>query len=75
MSNSVLIACDKSFKTKASMRRHQIHRCSINNKFNIDKLIKNQNNDSDLLCDKLQMLIDRIGNKVNNNTSYISILL
>jgi hypothetical protein len=63
--------CEKLFSSKASKRRHQMHRCKSNN--NLVKIIKELEKkhevEKKLLYNKIYQLIDKVGNNTTNITN------
>ena len=68
--------CKESFKTKPSMRRHQLHRCknhteaSINTNYNIEKnlLEKKHEREKKQMYKQIEKLLEKVGDTITNNT-------
>jgi hypothetical protein len=63
--------CETGFSSKASKRRHQLHRCKV--KSNIDSLIieleTKHEEEKKALHTKIDQLIDKVGNRTTNITN------
>ncbi len=68
--------CGKSFKTKPSMRRHELHYCKKNNSeiplqsiINKKELeLKNEKKEKKKLYKHIESLLEKVGDTINNNT-------
>jgi hypothetical protein len=69
--------CGKEYKSKANMRRHELHRCQSNSKRLIgllnmqQEMLKNAEKEKKILYKQIEKLIDKAGNTTINNTQNI----
>ena len=63
--------CGTFFSSKASKRRHQLHRCKVKNAINtlIEDLEAKHKEEKDALHNKIDQLIDKVGNRTTNITN------
>ena len=68
--------CKESFKTKPSMRRHQLHRCKNNNEASINTNYQMQNKllekkhekEKKQMYKHIEKLLEKVGDTITNNT-------
>tara|TARA_Y100001970_G_scaffold294100_1_gene446849 strand:+ start:14052 stop:14783 length:732 start_codon:yes stop_codon:yes gene_type:complete len=65
--------CDKSFATKPSMRRHELHYCKNVNDIDLILTVKNMERDKNALNKHIEKLIQKVGDTTNNITNNIQI--
>ena len=63
--------CGSTFSSKASKRRHQLHRCKIKNNFDnlLKKMETKHEEEKTVLHNKIDQLIERVGNRTTNITN------
>ena len=63
--------CGTCFSSKASKRRHQLHRCKVKNNINtlIEDLEAKHKEEKDILHNKIDQLIEKVGNRTTNITN------
>ena len=59
--------CDKSFATKPSMRRHELHYCRKSNIESLELTIRKMEKEKETLYKQIDMLIEKAGDTTTNN--------